>query len=575
MPLGTDFILNALTREGLDHLFLVPGGLIDPFLTALERCPELQPIVAAHEGGAAYMADGYARASGRFGAALGIGGPGLCNMATAVAAAKTDSSPVLIMSGEVPVEMEGLGEFQDASQATLDDTAVMKPLTRLSMTVASAASLNRWLRHALTSMWARPRGPVHLSLTRDVLTGDCTAEYKPVSAYFDGVASLSVPQARAALNGLRSAGGDGGLRIACLAGAGVEDAAAAAALKEVAERWSIPIATTLRAKGVFPEDHELSLGVFGYAGTRHATDAILKGDLDALIVLGSGLNERDSMHWSLREGSKGVMIHVNTDMHELTAHCEAVHSVPGSARAFLDLLRDEAATVTAGLDRTREQRRGWVATIKSGPRLYDVENCARPTRPIHPATAIAALRKVYPRDGIVLVDSGAHRAFAGHYWTAYEPRTYISATNLGPMGWAIPAAIGVQCARPDRRVAVITGDGCMHMHGIEIQTAARYRLPIIYVVLNNAALGNVWLRAHRLGRVPAELTSLPDHDWAGFARSLGARGITVDDPAELEAAFGKALAADTAVLIDVKADKDCPTPVYDFSAAAAAWSYHE
>lgn len=189
MALGADFILNALAREGLDHLFLVPGGLIDPFLPALERRRELQPIVAAHEAGAAYMADGYARASGRFGAALGIGGPGLCNMATAVAAAKTDSSPVLIMSGEVPVEMEGLGEFQDASQATLDDTAVMKPLTRLSMTVASAASLNRWLRHALTSMWARPRGPVHLSLTRDVLTGDCTAEYKPVSAYFDGVAS--------------------------------------------------------------------------------------------------------------------------------------------------------------------------------------------------------------------------------------------------------------------------------------------------------------------------------------------------------------------------------------------------
>jgi len=172
MALGTDFILDALAREGLSHLFLVPGGLVDPFLPALARHPELKPVVAAHEGGAAYMADGYARASGHFGAALGIGGPGLCNMATAVAAAKTDSSPVLVLSGEVPVVMEGLGEFQDASQATLDDTAVMKPLTRLSMTVANAANLSHWFRHALTSMWARPRGPVHLSLTRDVLTGD-------------------------------------------------------------------------------------------------------------------------------------------------------------------------------------------------------------------------------------------------------------------------------------------------------------------------------------------------------------------------------------------------------------------
>src|SRR6202165_4775750 len=151
MTLGTDFILNALVQEGLTHLFMVPGGLFDPFLRARARHPKLQPIVAAHEGGAAYMADGYARASGRFGAVMGIGGPGLCNMATAVAAAKTDSSPVLVLSGEIPLDMEGLGEFQDASEATLDDTAGMKPLPRLSMTVASVRNLDPWLRHALTS----------------------------------------------------------------------------------------------------------------------------------------------------------------------------------------------------------------------------------------------------------------------------------------------------------------------------------------------------------------------------------------------------------------------------------------
>ncbi len=188
---------------------------------------------------------------------------------------------------------------------------------------------------------------------------------------------------------------------------------------------------------------------------------------------------------------------------------------------------------------------------------------------------MAALRAAFPRDGILLVDSGAHRAFAGHYWSAYEPRTYISATNLGPMGWAIPAAIGVQCAKPQRRVAVITGDGCMQMHGMDVQTAARYRLPVIYVVMNNAALGNVWLRAHLYGALPSELTSVPDHDWAGFARALGAEGMTVHDPATLSETFAKALAADKTVVIDVKADKDCPTPVYDFAAGARAWSYHE
>jgi acetolactate synthase-1/2/3 large subunit len=574
MPSGSDFILQALVQEGLSHLFMVPGGLVDPVLPALARQPKLQPVVAAHEGGAAYMADGYARASGRFGAALGIGGPGLCNMATAVAAAKTDGSPVLVLSGEVPVDMEGLGAFQDASQATLDDASVMKSLTRLSMTVASSRNLNHWLRHALTAMWAKPSGPVHLSLTHDVLTGECTADYAAVSAFFERNELLSAPAAEAALNSLGNAKDGSRYRIAVLAGAGVEGDAAARSLKDVAERWSIPVATTLRAKGVFPEDHDLSLGVFGYAGTRHATNAIIGDDLDVLIVLGSGLNERDTMHWTLRGQSKALVIHVNIDMDELTAHGEAGHTVLGSAGAFLELMK-RADIVAATLDAGRAQRRQWAAKIKSGPRLYDVENCSRATSPIHPATAIAALRKTFPRDGILLIDSGAHRAFAGHYWTAYEPRTYISATNLGPMGWAIPAAVGVQCARPDRRVAVITDDGCMQMHGIEIQTAARYRLPIVYVVVNNCALGNVWLRARQFGALPAELTSVPDHDWAGFARSLGAQGFTVHDPAQLDDTYRKALAADATVLIDLKADKDCPTPVYDFKAGARAWSYHE
>ena len=269
------------------------------------------------------------------------------------------------------------------------------------------------------------------------------------------------------------------------------------------------------------------------------------------------------------------MIHVNTDMEELTANGDLGHVVPGSVHAFLDLMHARADVIAPALAAAEPRRREWLSAIKAKPRLYDVENLSRASAPIHSAAAVAALRKAFPRDGIVLVDSGAHRAFAGHYWSAYAPRTYISATNLGPMGWAIPAAVGVQCARPGRRVAVITGDGCMQMHSIEVQTAARYRLPIVYVVINNSALGNVWLRARQYGALPAELTSIPDHDWAGFARALGAQGFTVREPAELASTFEKALAAGTAALIDVKADKNFVTPVYDFNAGARAWSYHE
>src|SRR5713101_7516791 len=392
MKLGTDYILDALVEEGLGHLFMVPGGLVDPFLPALDRQGKLMPVVAAHEGGAVYMADGYARASGTFGAALGIGGPGCCNMATAAATAKTDGSPMLVMTGEVPLDMEGRGEFQDASQATLDDTSVMAPLTRMSKTVATAKNLNHWLRHALTAMWAQPHGPVHLSLTHDALTGECDANYVKVGSFFAGAQPLSVGAAEAALDLLADPKRDT-VRIAILAGAGIEHDAAAARLREIAERWSIPVATTLRAKGVLAEDHDLSLGVFGYAGSRHATNAILGGELDCLVVLGSGFNERDTMHWTVRERSKACMIHVNTDMDELTANgdmCqgELGHVVPGSCHAFLDLMQERSAVIAPALQAGQAHRREWLAKIKQGPRLYDVENCNCAGSPIHPATAI-------------------------------------------------------------------------------------------------------------------------------------------------------------------------------------------
>src|SRR3954454_8263311 len=151
-------------------------------------------------------------------------------------------------------------------------------------------------------------------------------------------------------------------------GAGVEHDVAAARLRMLAERWSIPVATTLRAKGVFPEDHALSLGVFGYGGRRHATNAILNSDLDCLIVLGSGFNERDTMHWTLRERPACFMIHVNIDMDTLTANGGLGHVVPGSCRGFLDLMHDRADMVAPTLQESQARRRQWIEDIKAGPR---------------------------------------------------------------------------------------------------------------------------------------------------------------------------------------------------------------
>lgn len=572
--LGTDFILDCLIKEQVDHIFMVPGGLIDPFLSALARNQALTPIVAAQEGGAAYMADGYARASGKFGAALCIGGPGLTNTVTAMAAAATDSSPILLISGEAPTYLEGQGMFQDASYQTLDDVGIVKSLTRYTSSIDNPKNLHHLFSYAMLRLYTEPAGPVHLSIPMDVQSATINATYQPVGCEIKRSNTLSLKAAEGTLGYFaKNHNGSAPMRIVILAGAGIEHASCSDLLREFAESYSIPVATTLRAKGVFPEDHPLSLGVFGYAGTHHSRMAILDQTPDLLLILGSGLNERDTMNWTLElQPEHTICVNLST---QAFGRLPKGSAVVGDAEAYLNFLLSKKEFLTAPLKSTQKERESWLKDISSRPRLQEPENMKSQAVPIHPSRVISALRENLPRDGIVLIDSGAHRAFAGHYWSSYSPLTYISATNLGPMGWAIPAAIGVQCAKPDKKVAVITGDGCMRMHGIEIATAARYNLPIVYVVINNSALGNVWLRAQTLGPLPAELTSLPDIDWSGFSKSLGGNGITVVDPNALDVAFSSALQNKGPTVIDVKADKRFTTPVEDWKKACAAWSYHE
>jgi acetolactate synthase-1/2/3 large subunit len=332
------------------------------------------------------------------------------------------------------------------------------------------------------------------------------------------------------------------------------------------------VATTLRAKGVFPEDHRLSLGIFGYAGHRHAIDTILSDEVEVLLVLGSGLSQRDTLFWDRRMLPSRGLVQVDIDPQVIGRTWPASVPIVGDCGRALQVIMSYDYQLTQTLEDTNSRRRAWLEAIRaSGPRHYEGENTASDAVPLHPARVIAELRRAMPRDTVLVVDSGAHRAFCGHYWQSYEPRSYISATNLGPMGWAIAAGIGAKAARPDKPLVVVTGDGCMMMHGMEIQTAARYGIAAIFLVINNGALGNVWLRARQDGPGPAALTEIPQHDWAGFARALGLQAATVQTPEELAPAFAQAREAGAPFLIDVRCDRACTTPVTPYSRAKQAW----
>lgn len=571
--LTTQYLLEAFREEGISHVFLVPGGLIDPFLPALADCSGLTPIVAGHEGGAACMADGYARAGGRFGVCFAIGGPGVTNMVTAVAAARTDFSPIMVISGQVPTDWEGRGGFQDSSPAALNDVGVFQPITISSLMVSNLHLVHHHLRASLTKMLAGARGPVHISLPTDIQRQEVQAPwvklddslYAPRFVDRHGVERLWRVLAP-------SDGSTAPVRIVALAGAGVEKSGGTCDLVAFAERFEIPVATTLRAKGVFPEDHRLSLGIFGYAGHRQAIDTILSDDVEVLLVLGSGLSQRDTLFWDRRMLPSRALVQVDIDLQVIGRTWPVQVPIVGDCARVLQVVTSYEYSLTQALESSNAQRRAWLERIRgAGPRYYEAENALSDAVPLHPARVITELRRAAPRDTVLVVDSGAHRAFCGHYWEAYEPRSYISATNLGPMGWAIPAGIGAKAARPEKPLVVVTGDGCMLMHGMEIQTAARYGIAAIFVVINNGALGNVWLRAVQEGPGPAALTEIPVHDWAGLARSLGLAAATVHQPEELATAFQQALEAKAPYLIDVRCDRAFPTPVTPFSRAKQEW----
>ncbi len=444
--LGTDFILDALAKEKIDHLFMVPGGLIDPFLPALGRQSYIKPIVAAKESGAAYMADGYARASQKFGAALCIGGPGLGNAITAIETAQSDGSPILVMSGEVATSYEGYGMFQDASSQTLNDVSTVKQITHYSSSIDNPKNLHHLLQSAMIHMQALPKGPVHLSIPKDSQVAVLDAVYEAIPQDISHAKILSRDSAVKSLehftakipktleNPESSESPEKDVHnvahIVMLIGSGISNEKAAQDLIFFSERFTIPVATTLRAKGIFPEDHPNSLGVFGYAGSHHAKVALLDNPPDLLLVLGSGLNERDTMHWALKLNPKKT-INVNISPFALVNQlCGSV--IIGDAGTYLHFLITEIDKIAADLDATKELRSTLLKSIASKPRLQDIENTTSSAKPIHPARIISELRKAMPRETILVVDSGAHRAFSGHYWTAYKPFTYISATNLDP-----------------------------------------------------------------------------------------------------------------------------------------------
>ncbi len=554
---GSEFLLDVFRQEEISHVFLVPGGYIDPIISALKNVPEVKGIVAAHEGGAVFMADGYARLSDKFGVALGIGGPGVTNMMTGIASAYTDQIPLFVITGETKTFWEGRGAFQDSSSGGINDASMLQSITVKKLAVPHIQSLEHHVKFLLRAMLNHTQqGPVHLSFPANIQTEEHEFHYKKMQKDLYHPRFLNEESFNKIEKLIEKKP-----NIVILAGTGVLHSQASKSLLQLAEQFDIPVATTLTAKGVFPEDHRLSLGVFGWFGSNRATQTMLSKKIDVLIVLGSKMNQMETMVWSENILPKHALIVNDISESGWFANYDPDLFVLGDANQFLEALLKQKKI----FDATKEERKEWIEEfILNTPKFCDEENLTTDMTPIHPARIIHDLRNVSPKDTILFVGEGAHGFFATHYWTSFSPQQFFIAIKfMSAMGWSIPASIGAKFARPNQPVVCITGDGSIMMHGMEIQTAARYELPIIFIVFNNQSHGNPQLRGKRVGKFECEFLKLPNHDWAKFGESLGAVGMRVDKPEELKSTFEKAFKLNKTVVIDI-ASGNYQTPTYAF-----------
>lgn len=546
------FLVRALEAEGIEYIFGVPGGPLMPLYEAIAQSDRLQPILAKHEEGAAFMAEGYARLRDGLGVACVTSGPGTTNALTAIAGAYSESIPVLLLSAQTSTAFFGRGALQDSSGGhwNIDTVDMFRSATKFSGMLHSAQQTSHVLRRAIRTALTGRQGAVHLSLPANLMR-------QAVSAH-DAAAIATMPFRSAA----RYAGEREALqRVAqlllkahhpvLLAGYGIHRARAWEELRRVAEALAIPVATTMKGKSALVETHPLSLGVFGFGGHPLAEAYVLSEDIDVLLVVGSSLGELQTNGWDPALTRHRTVIQIDIDPLEIGKNYAVDASVIGDAALILeelaDLLESEAVVKppsTPLLERLHSQHERFyrAVALQGGQEL------------LKPQAVVARMSEVLPEESVLFVDNGNGMSWVGQYYVARQTGTIHCAMNVGAMGYATAAAIGGKLAVPERPVVVLGGDGAFAMNGMEVHTAVDYDIPVIWVVLNNGGHGMVYTGEKLLsGQSFCSVFHKP-LDIASVARSLGAHAFTIRTLEEFTRCLEQALALHKPCVLDVMVD---------------------
>lgn len=539
----SDLIVDLLVQSGVDVVFGLPGGPISTVHDALLDRGEIRHVTTRHESGAMFAAAGYARTTGKLGVAIVTSGPGVLNAMTGLASAHCDGLPVLLLVGEVPRKVHGKGALQDGSAYGLNIIAMASHISKMAAELGEPAQAPMLLKRAITTALSGRRGPVVLTIPMDVALAPLAPPRIASEVTLHHAIPSQVLEELALIMEL-------GARPLILAGSGCRGGRTPERLIEVAEKLSCPVATTPKAKGVFPEDHPLALGVFGLGGHPSAR-AYIESGVDVLIALGSSLGDLSTDGWSAALQAPRAFVQVDIDARQIGKSYAPTHAVVATCEAFLAGIAERARTV----DRP----------APGGVRRHAL--VSRDER-IAPQVAIAEIQDVLPHDAIITVDSGEHFLFATHYLEITEPDSFLVMTGLGSMGQSIGAAIGAQLARPDRTCAAIVGDGCFAMNAFEIATAVAERLPIVVFVFNDQRLGMVEIGHQTVyGRKPDYGTGAIDI--CALAAGLGATVVRADAAGDVLAARDLIARRTGPVVVEVRIDPDIRLPKKDRMGAFA------
>ncbi|HEV7862339.1 MAG TPA: acetolactate synthase large subunit [Acidimicrobiia bacterium] len=540
---GAQALIKSLEMEGTEVMFGLPGGAILPVYDPLLEST-IRHILVRHEQGAGHMAEGYAHATGRPGVAMVTSGPAATNIVTPLCDAMLDSIPFVCITGQVPLSAIGTDAFQEC-----DTTGITMPVTKHNWLVQSADDIPRVIREAFYVATTGRPGPVLVDFPKDI--ANATMEwYWPDSVDLPGFRVPALPDREAAFEAARLI--LAAERPVIYAGGGILKARAAEALKELAELTGIHVVTTLMARGAFPDDHPLCLGMPGMHGNYTAVTTIQQSDL--LIALGSRFDDRVTGKVSaFAPGAK--IIHVDIDPAEHGKVRKADVSMAADCRlaivAIIAAIR-ELIPSSDSLDRAE-----WKANVAGMQATHPLQYDQEPDGPLKPQFCIESLRDNTPDDTIVVSGVGQHQMWSSQYWKFNHPYTWVNSGGLGTMGFAVPAAIGAKVGKPDRMVWAIDGDGCFQMTAQELVTASAERIPVKVAILNNAYLGMVrqWQELFYKERY-SEVYLSPDlPDYVKWAEAMGCVGLRCEAPEEVAATIQKANEIDDRpVVIDFRVD---------------------